>query len=232
MKGSGVVAGVLSLLLVFASVYIMEESQVYSVNRTAVDNNTITVIVDPGHGGEDGGTSGADGTLEKDINLSIAKKLKPMLVLMGYNTVMTRQDENMICDPTLPTLRERKRDDIRKRLALTEQYENSILLSVHQNYYHATQYSGTQVFYDVDHPANQQLAMCIQRSVIEQLQPDNTRTVKTCGSEIYLLHHCEIPAVMVECGFMSNLKELSLLKDENYQSEMAFAIACGLYSYE
>lgn len=195
------------------------------------ENKGFYIIVDAGHGGMDGGTSAADGTKEKDINLSIARKLNLLLVASGYKTVMLRNDDALIGDNSLSTIRARKVSDIRKRLEVAESYPESILVSIHQNYYSVPKYSGAQVFYSTNSPESKILAQSIQDSVVNGLQPDNNRKIKAVGSDIYLLYNCTLPAVMVECGFMSNESEAEKLKTDSYQTQMALSIMQGILNY-
>lgn len=195
------------------------------------ENKGFYIIVDAGHGGMDGGTSAADGTKEKDINLSIARKLNLLLVASGYKTVMLRNDDALIGDNSLSTIRARKVSDIRKRLEVAESYPESILVSIHQNYYSVPKYSGAQVFYSTNSPKSKILAQSIQDSVVNGLQPDNNRKIKAVGSDIYLLYNCTLPAVMVECGFMSNESEAEKLKTDSYQTQMALSIMQGILNY-
>lgn len=195
------------------------------------ENKGFYIIVDAGHGGMDGGTSAADGTKEKDINLSIARKLNLLLVASGYKTVMLRNDDALIGDNSLSTIRARKVSDIRKRLEVAESYPESILVSIHQNYYSVPKYSGAQVFYSTNSPKSKILAQSIQDSVVNGLQPDNNRKIKSVGSDIYLLYNCTLPAVMVECGFMSNESEAEKLKTDSYQTQMALSIMQGILNY-
>lgn len=195
------------------------------------ENKGFYIIVDAGHGGMDGGTSAADGTKEKDINLSIARKLNLLLVASGYKTVMLRNDDALIGDNSLSTIRARKVSDIRKRLEVAESYPESILVSIHQNYYSVPKYNGAQVFYSTNSPKSKILAQSIQDSVVNGLQPDNNRKIKAVGSDIYLLYNCTLPAVMVECGFMSNESEAEKLKTDSYQTQMALSIMQGILNY-
>ncbi len=222
---------VISFALIIASIYLTHSAS-HKVSLTVAETSSFPmIIIDAGHGGIDSGTSAVDGTPEKEINLSISKKLNEILILMGYQTKMTRTEDALIGEGEYNTIRSKKQADIAKRLQLVEEQENCILISVHQNYFHQSQYSGLQVFYNNNHPQNKLLAQTLQKTVVSHLQPNNTRAVKTIGAEIYLLHHCTKPAVMVECGFMSNPKEMSLLKNENYQRTMAYSIAKGIDDY-
>lgn len=195
------------------------------------ENTGLYVILDAGHGGMDSGTSAADGTREKDINLIIAKKLDSLLRASGYKTIMLRSDDALIGDNSLTTIRARKVSDIRKRLEIAQSYPDSMLISIHQNYYSVPKYNGTQVFYSPNSPQSKVLAQSIQDSVVHIMQPDNNRKIKAVGSNIYLLYNCTIPAIMVECGFLSNVNEAEKLKTDSYQTQMAFTIMQGIINY-
>lgn len=190
-----------------------------------------TVIIDAGHGGPDGGTSAEDGTLEKDLNLQIALKLNEILKSMGIETVLTRDSDISIHDESAKTIRQKKVSDIKNRLNIVNKSENSIFVSIHQNHFGDSKYSGTQIFYSKNNPDSIQLAECIRMPVISYLQNNNTREIKQIGTEVYLLYHSLVPSVMVECGFLSNYEEANNLKDEKYQQKLAFLIALGIVDY-
>ena len=215
--------------VVFAGNYFIDKYTAVDVNAENLMNKT--VIIDAGHGSPDGGTSSADGTLEKDINLSIALKLKDILESMGISCVLTRTNDNGIYDSSAKTIREKKVSDIKNRLQIINETENSIFVSIHQNHYSSSAYKGLQVFYSMNHPDSSKMADSIRLPVISYLQTDNSREIKASGSEFYLLHHSQRPSVMVECGFMSNAEETKMLKDENYQQKLAFVIAIGIRDY-
>ena len=190
-----------------------------------------TVIVDAGHGGDDGGAIGIDGTVEKDINLDIALKLEKILKFYGFNVIMTRTQDVMTCDDGLDSLRKRKISDIHNRFELMRKNPDAIFISVHQNKFEDSSQHGTQVFYSGNDERSKELAEAIQTSVTLTLQRKNDRVVKKSGSGIYLLYHAKIPAVLVECGFISNSDELKKLKDESYRMKLAILIADGLLKY-
>ncbi len=202
-----------------------------SVDVSVKNNKYKTVIIDAGHGGPDGGTSADDGTVEKDINLQIAHKLNEFLVSVGVETVMIRTEDISVHDDTANTIREKKVSDIKNRLSILNNTDNAIFVSIHQNHFSQSQYSGTQVFYSKNNPDSRNLADRIRHSVITVLQPENSREIKQSGSDIYLLHHAENPAVMVECGFLSNPEETEKLKNENYQRKLALLIALGIMDF-
>lgn len=194
-------------------------------------SNTPVIIIDAGHGGEDGGTQSKKGVLEKDINLAISLEVCDILSEQGYQTVLTRDGDYLIYDEESKTMREKKASDIHNRMDIMNSYANCIFLSIHQNYFTESKYSGAQVFYSKNNPESEKIASAIQSAVREDLQPDNTRQIKISGTEIYLLYHAKAPAVMVECGFLSNEQEAEKLSDETYRKEMAKSIVRGLTNY-
>lgn len=189
------------------------------------------ILIDPGHGGEDGGAVGGSGLLEKDVNLAVSLALAEDLKAAGWSVVMTRDTDQSLGDPSLPTIAQRKSSDIRNRVRLAEEAGDCVLLSIHQNKFEESQYSGAQMFYSPNHPESAALAECLRKSVVSTLQPGNTRQCKEAGENVYLMAHVEVPAVLVECGFLSNPEEERLLADPEYQKEMAAAIRDGLLAF-
>lgn len=223
-----------SVLCFILAGLMIAERILYSDNAVDASAETLaacTVIIDPGHGGIDGGTTAADGTLEKTINLQIANKLEAVLNAMGIKTVMTRTDDNSIHDSSATTIREKKVSDIKNRLKIIEKTDNAVFVSIHQNHFGSSKYHGAQVFYSKNDPRSKTLAEAIRRQIIMTLQKENTREVKQSGTEIYLLYHSQAPSVMVECGFLSNEQETANLKDECYQQKLSFLIALGIIEY-
>ena len=190
-----------------------------------------TVIIDAGHGGDDGGAIGIDGTVEKDINLDIALKLEKLLKFYGFDVIMTRTEDIMTCDDGLDSLRKRKVSDIHNRFDVLEKNPDAVFISIHQNKFEDNSQHGTQVFYSGNNDESKLLAESIQNSIVSVLQPDNSRVVKKSGSGIYLLYHAKLPAVLVECGFISNHAEVKKLNDEKYRMKIAILIADGLIKY-
>lgn len=196
----------------------------------AGEHRNVTVVIDAGHGGEDSGAV-ANGILEKDINLSIAMMLRDMLTAGGYQVVMTRDTDTSIYDPSASTTREKKNSDLHNRVNIINSNPNNILVSIHQNKFEQAQYSGTQMFYSKNHPDSILLAEELRKSVTGFLQPDNKRELKQAEDTIFILKKAEIPAVIVECGFLSNAEEAKKLSDEAYRQQMAFSIYCGIIGY-
>ncbi len=207
--------------LLYESLMQQDETQ----TLTAGTEVAATIVIDAGHGGEDGGAQ-ANGLLEKDINLDIALRLRDMLTAAGCNVVMTRDSDISLGKGN--TVRERKVDDLKSRTKIINSDSSNILVSIHQNKFEQSKYSGTQIFCSKNDPASLQLGESIRRSVTGLLQNDNKRELKTDDGTVYILSHATVPAVIVECGFLSNEQEAKMLADEEYRSKMAFAIMCGI----
>lgn len=218
----------LAFFTVFAIVFMFNGKQAVSTNAKA---EAPLIIIDAGHGGEDGGTQSSDGVLEKGINLSISKKIDEILKKRGYKTLMVRTEDKLIYDSDCKTQREKKVSDIHKRMEIMKSNTDSIFLSIHQNFFSESKYHGAQVFYSKKITESEKIADSIQHSIVEKLQPDNKREIKPSGTDIYLLYNAVVPAVMVECGFMSNPEEAEKLCDEDYQTQMSDAIVDGLVEY-
>lgn len=188
------------------------------------------IVIDAGHGGEDGGASGTDGTKEKDLNLLVAQSLADILTAAGYDVRMTRTDDRLLYDlygDLTDYTGHKKTYDLRNRLRFTEEAGADLLISIHMNKFPQPQYSGLQVYYSPTAPESRTVAEVIRSYTKLYLQPENERETKAATSSIYLLHRIQRPAVMVECGFLSNEEELTRLKDEIYRRQLALVIACA-----
>ena len=187
----------------------------------------LVVVIDPGHGGEDGGAVSAAGAEESRINLDIALRLNRLLRFCGTRTLMTRMDESSIGDPDLKTVRERKASDLKMRVKLVNDAENAVLLSIHQNSLPSSPVThGAQAFWNL-HPGSQELAKEIQGALNTQINTERPKEAKEISSTIYLMKHVQAPAVLVECGFLSNAAEAERLQEESYQTKLAAVIAAG-----
>lgn len=223
------------VLLFGVLLLIIGTARIHSVNTDIPSVASVqplrTVILDAGHGGEDGGAVAPDGTKEKDLNLLMTDDVAAFFDLFGVPYIPVRTTDTSVCDDGLDTIRERKYSDIMNRAALARSVEDSVFVSIHQNMFSEPEYSGTQVFFSKNTPDSEVLAGMIQNSVVSTLQPDNTRNVKPAGSEIYLLHKAKNTSVLVECGFLSNPQELSRLKDKTYQMKIAYRIFKGVFEF-
>lgn len=190
-----------------------------------------TVIIDAGHGGFDGGASAIDGTAEKDINLEIALHVAAFLRFYGCDVIMTRTEDIGTEDDESANISSRKKSDLSNRLQLMSDNQDAIYVSIHLNKFTTSAANGAQVFYTKNYTQARDLAQCIQDNVTQLLQPDNVRVIKQGTNSTYLLKNAKVPAVIVECGFLSNAAELEKLKSAEYQSQMAFAIAGGILNF-
>lgn len=186
-----------------------------------------TILIDPGHGGSDPGKIGVNNAKEKEINLAIAKKLKACLEEQGYQIVMTREDDNGLY---AEEGRGSKSEDMRNRCALIEKTAPVMTVSIHQNSYTSESISGPQVFYFATSKEGQSIAECIQSTMNEKLGIERPREIKG-NDTYYLLKRSASPAVIVECGFLSNYAEAEKLITETYQTQVAEAICQGILKY-
>ncbi len=189
-----------------------------------------TVIVDAGHGAPDGGAVGKSGIEEKDLNLAVSLKLQQFLEQGGTKVILTRSDDNGIYDVS-GTIRSKKNSDMKNREKLMEESGADIFVSIHMNNFSDSQYSGPQVFFSSNNEKSEVLARMLQKSLLEGLKPPSVREIKKAGADIYLLKQAKLPAVLVECGFLSNRLEEQKLLDNNYQTKVAWSLYCGIINY-
>lgn len=183
-----------------------------------------TVIIDPGHGGIDVGTVGIDGSLEKNINLSISLDLYDYLMVSGINTVLTRDGDYEVYRAG----EKRIKSDLYNRMDFINSVPDSILISIHQNHFENEAEWGTQVWFSPNDEISPTLADKILRSVKKNIQPENKRENKVSDNSYYILYKAQKPSVMVECGFVSNKNENNKLQDKEYQKDMAYSILAGI----
>jgi len=189
------------------------------------------VLANSPHGGFDGGAVANDGTVEKDINLKICVTLAEFLRCSGFEVIMTRSADNSTDDVGSDKITSRKKSDLKNRLELMKSNPDAVFVSVHLNKFTTSTASGSQVFYSGVCKESEELGEKIQSAIVAMLQPGNTRVNKKATTSTYLLYNATIPAVLVECGFLSNTNDLQKLKDEEYQRKMAFSIFCGITQY-
>lgn len=189
------------------------------------------IIIDAGHGGEDGGAVGTGGVLEKDLNLDIALTLGDMLSANGVPVFLTRDEDIMLYDKNSDYRGRKKVLDLQARLKISLEHPGALFVSIHMNSFPQKQYSGLQVYYSKNNPRSRELAEIIQSTVREALQPENRRETKGAGSNIYLLHEMEGVSVMVECGFISNEAECAKLATPDYRQQLALALFCAIMEH-
>lgn len=228
-KKSRLFSGILILFFIVFVCGIMK-SAVFSDKETFLPSEGKTIIIDAGHGAPDGGAVGDSGVLEKDLNLSVAQILQKFMESGGVQVLLTRSDDNGIYDIS-GSIKNKKVSDIKNREKFMKETDADVFLSIHMNKFSEKQYSGPQVFYSVNDSDSKHLAECIQSNMISALSPKSEREIKPADKNIYLLNNATIPAVLVECGFLSNAEEEQKLKDKNYQRKLAWAIYCGIIEY-
>ena len=207
------------------------ENNSMPVSMMSYDDEKPIIILDAGHGGIDGGCVAVDGTCEKGINLNILLTLRDLLTISGYQVEVTRDTDTSIHDKGVEGIANQKSSDMDNRLKLFNKYDNAICISIHQNQFTDSRYSGAQMFYSESNRRNENLARSIQGRFVQFLPPDNTREIKQCGKELFLCYYSQNPTVMVECGFLSNPEEAALLTDEEYQHKVAFTIFAGINNF-
>lgn len=198
----------------------------YLVKTVGINNiqTRKTVIIDPGHGGIDVGTVGIDGSLEKNINLSISLDLYDFLMVSGINTVLTRDGDYEMYRAG----EQRTKSDLYNRMDYINSVPDSILISIHQNHFENEAEWGTQVWFSPNDEISPTLADKILNSVKKNIQPENKRENKKSDDSYYILYKAQKPSVMVECGFVSNENENKRLQDKEYQRDMAYSILVGI----
>lgn len=208
-------------------------AQIGSGAVTAVKQNTpvprrYCFIIDAGHGGIDGGATSCTGVLESTINLEIALKLNDLMQFLGYDTIMTRTTDTSIHIKG-ETIAAQKVSDLKERVRIVNETENGVLISIHQNTFSDSRYSGAQVFY-AEKGNSRQLAEKLQATLSQTVNPGSNRKCKT-SKGIYLMEHIDQTGLLIECGFMSNPHEEAKLRNAEYQKMLCMVIASTLGTY-
>lgn len=190
-----------------------------------------TIIIDAGHGGLDGGAVSKDGTSEKDINLSIAKYLESYLIQSGAKVIMTRNTDESLHKNEKASVNEKKKSDLSARKEKVNKSGADLFISIHQNYFQEGKYKGAQVFYDGKSHLSKTCALIIQNSIKDNADNENLRLPMEIDKSKMLFSDLKVPAVLVECGFLSNPEEATKLKTKEYQQKLAFSIYLGTIQY-
>ena len=207
----------LTLLITFWSSHAVT---VFSENAPIKRKNII--VIDPGHGGVDGGATSCTGVLESRFNLEISLRLNDLFHFLGYQTKMIRTEDISVYREG-DTIARKKISDLKERVRMVGEEENPVLLSIHQNYFHDGQYSGAQVFYGPGEESKN-LAAELQRGFVKHMNPGSKRQEKK-SSGIYLMEHISCPGVLIECGFLSNPQEEAKLRTKSYQQNLCCVMA-------
>ena len=190
-----------------------------------------TVIIDAGHGGEDCGAVGVNGSFEKDINFAVSNMLSDMLKMAGFDVILTRTEDKLLYTEEQNIKGKRKIYDLKNRLAIAEANPDAIFISIHMNSFSQSKYKGLQVYYSVSSPLSATLAQCVQSTVAKSLQPQNTRKIKPSSGDIFVLDNVGHPAILIECGFLTNPEECELLCTEEYRSRLCATLYFALTEY-
>lgn len=204
------------------------------VENETCEADSFILMIDAGHGGEDGGAVGVDGTLEKELNLAVSENVADLALLFGVEYRMTRTDDSLLYGKynELTNYTGRKKAlDLKNRLRFSEEEAADVFLSIHMNKFTSPVYKGLQVYYSPNTDDSRVLAEALRNYNTAHLQKDNDREVKSATSSIYLLHRLQIPAVLVECGFISNPEECSLLKTAPYRASLSCTLIVPLLEY-
>lgn len=219
---------VFSLLLILSSLIVRQIFAPVTPLESYKDTATLVrrrLIIDAGHGGKDGGAVSVTGTQEKQLNLDISLTLRDMLHALGYEVIMTRDDDIELTHTDGGT---RKMQDLLGRLKIARDNPDAVFVSIHMNKFPIEKYSGLQVYYSQNDEQSLELARDIQNNVKTYIQQENNRKVKKADSSIFLLHKITSPAVLIECGFLSNNNEASLLDTLEYRTKLSAVIACSI----
>lgn len=186
------------------------------------------IVLDAGHGGEDGGATSCTGVLESGINLEITLRLRDLLHLLGRQTRMIRVSDISVYTKG-GTIAQKKMSDLKERVRIVNTTPNAVLLSIHQNNFSDGRYSGAQVFY-ADTQGSERLAKELQSTLISSLNKGSNRKCKQCDG-VYLMEHISCPGILVECGFLSNPEEEARLRSPDYQRKLCCVIAAAVSSF-
>lgn len=206
-------------------VYIIASDNV--IGAAKLQMQTPILVIDAGHGGIDSGALAADGTKESDINLAIALKLRALAELYGLENLMVRQDDRTMSD----SLDYSEHRDLVRRTEIINSDPNNVCVSIHQNCYPTGQPHGTLVIYSCEHES-EELGKITHENLILQLNPDNRRIAEPAGDKYYLLSNATCPAILIECGFMSNFSEIEKLKTSTYQTSIATVVVASFLQYK
>lgn len=216
----------LIILVILFGISTLFKNQGVSVNSTKNQTSNV-VVIDPGHGGIDGGCIGDGNILEKDLNLKVAKKLEKIFSDNGYKVIMTRSEDILLSDDEDAKIRTQKTQDLKKRAEIANESGGAIFISVHMNEYTSPEISGAQVFYNKNDETGEKYAKSVM-SALKKVDAKNKRVSKEIPNKNLVFNKLTIPGILVECGFLSNPEECKKLQDELYQSDIANAIYNGI----
>jgi len=222
-KSSLAITLLLVLSIAFVSFY--RSTSVFNVKKD------LCIVIDPGHGGPDSGAVSDSNILEKDLNLKIALLLRDVYQNNDIKVVMTRETDISLHDDGTSENNRRKMSDLSNRKRIMDNCNADAFVSIHMNKFTIPKYKGAQVFYDAKNEKSRDMAISVQKSLKDNLQDNNIREAAKVNSNILIMKNTKIPAIIVECGFLSNPEECELLTQEEYQKKLSNAIAEGTLRY-
>ena len=231
MKGYrwfGFVPFYLLVVIIFIGIAQAGSRSVTAIKQDTPVPRKYCFVIDPGHGGIDGGATSCTGVLESAVNLEISLKLNDLMRFLGFDTVMTRTTDSSIHTKG-ETIAAQKVSDLKERVRIVNETENALLISIHQNTFSDSRYGGAQVFY-APKGDSRQLAEQLQSAFSLTVNPGNNRKCKTSNG-IYLMEHIDKTGLLIECGFLSNPQEEAKLRDSNYQKQLCCVIASTVAGY-
>lgn len=211
--------------LVFTLISFYGNEAVTAMAEAMPMDRSVVFVIDAGHGGEDGGAVSCTGIKESSINLQIATRLNDLMHLLGFETAMIRTADVSVHTGG-SSIAQRKASDLRSRVRMVDEIPGAVLISIHQNFFPQSKYSGAQMFYNANQKA-QEMAQTLQNAFVSTINRGSNRKEKPV-SGIYLLENIHVPGVLVECGFLSNPAEEALLRTDEYQKKIATVIAATL----
>lgn len=225
------VVGIIGVAVIITILFIIIDKQFISKDSTGwhLPLSGYVIVIDPGHGGVDGGAISRSGTMEKDITLAISFKLRDYLQQAGALVVMTREGDHDLASESTERIRSRKVEDLRRRVELINESDADVFVSIHLNSIPSPRWKGAQTFYNRAIEGNEFLAKHIQAEIRRNLENTN-REAKPINS-VYILQKANILGALVEVGFLSNPTEAELLASEKYQESVAASIYEGLLRY-
>lgn len=222
---------VISTVFSLAGIFLSQTLMLNDIEISAEPSTMPTIVIDAGHGGEDGGASIYGGAPEKELNLLISCDLRDMLEAVGFKVVMTRTEDILLYDKNSDYHGHKKSMDLANRLKIARATPGAIIVSIHMNAFPETKYSGLQVYYSKNNQGSRELAMAVQEINKNVISPTNDRKIKQAGSNIYLLDRFEGPAVLIECGFLSNDEERENLNSPEYRQKLAACFLSAIMKY-
>ncbi len=220
----------ISIFLISTLVFTLNTLLFIPVTSNDIATKSKIIVLDAGHGGEDGGAVSKSGIVEKDLNLAITLKVKKILEDNNIQVVLTRSEDVMLYDNADAKLAKRKVEDIDKRIEITNNSNADLLISIHMNSFPQNYCKGWQIFYQKDSKIGEEVSIFIQDNIKEVIETKNTRVPQSINN-VKLVNKSKIPAIVVECGFLSNEDEANLLIQEDYQDKIARGICNGIMKW-